>query len=185
MKRVVTVLLLLLALCAASCDRRPQGSTVVIVVRHAEKANDADDSPLTEAGAQRAQALAGIVAAGAGVKAIYTTQFRRNHDTARPLAERTGVAVNESPVNLQNPGDYGRRLARDIVEKHRGQTVVVVGHANTVASTVEGLTGVAADLGDIQYSDLLVVTVPPAGPPSLIRAQYGAGATRGGMLMHQ
>ncbi|HYY98218.1 MAG TPA: phosphoglycerate mutase family protein [Pyrinomonadaceae bacterium] len=184
MKRVAAVLLILLALGVASCGRQqsPQGSTVVLVVRHADKASDAEDSPLSDVGSQRAQALAGV-AVGANVGAIYVTQFKRNHDTARPLAERTGVAVTEVPVSLQNPGDYGQRLARDILDKHRGQTVLVVGHGNTVASIVEGLTGRAQQLGDIQYGDLLIVTIPPSGPAGLIRAQYGAGAAGGGMMM--
>src|ERR1043165_3577701 len=116
MKRGARVLVyFLLAFAAASCARAPQGSTVVIVVRHAEKASDAEDSPLNDAGVQRAQALANV-AGDAGVSAVYTTQFRRSHDTARPLAESTGAAVTEMPVNLQSPGDYGQRLARDILE---------------------------------------------------------------------
>jgi broad specificity phosphatase PhoE len=175
MKRVATALVLLLFCLAAACNRPQQGSTVVLIVRHAEKASDADDSPLTEAGVQRAQALAGA-AQDAGVSAIYTTQFKRNRDTAQPLAKRLGVAPTEVPVNLQSPGDYGQRLAREIVEKHRGQTVLVIGHGNTITSIVEGLTGHNPELGDVQYSDLLVVTVPPAGTAGLIRAQYGAGA---------
>jgi broad specificity phosphatase PhoE len=181
MKRVGQFLVLLLAFGVVSCGRQQQGSTVVLIVRHAEKASDAEDSPLNEAGVQRAQALA-AVAADAGVSAIYTTQFRRNRDTAQPLASRTGVAVTEMPVNLQNPGDYGQRLARDIIEKHRGQTVAVIGHGNTVAAIVEGLTGRTQQLGDIQYGDLLIVTVPPSGPAGLVRAQYGAGAAGGGMM---
>jgi broad specificity phosphatase PhoE len=172
---------LLLTLGTTSCGRPQQGSTVVLIVRHAEKASDAEDSPLTEAGVQRAQALAGV-AADAGVSAIYTTQFKRNRDTARPLAERTGVAVKEVPVDLQNPGDYGEKLAGDIIEKHRGETVAVIGHGNTIASIVEGLTGRAQQLGDIQYGDLLIVTVPPSGPARLIKAQYGAGTAGGGMM---
>jgi broad specificity phosphatase PhoE len=107
------------------------------------------------------------------VRAVYSSQFRRNLDTARPLSERAALAVTQMPVNLQSPGDYGRVLARDILEKHAGQTVVVVGHANTVAATVEGLTGRPAPLGDIQYADLFVVVVPRDGEAKLIRAQYG------------
>jgi broad specificity phosphatase PhoE len=182
MNRVAAFLILLFALVVASCGRQQQGSTVVLVVRHAEKASDAEDSPLSGAGMQRAQAIA-AVAADAGVNAIYTTQFKRNHDTSRPLAEHTGVAVTEVPVNLQNPGDYGQRLARDIMERHRGQTVLVVGHGNTVASIVEGLTGRPAQLGDVQYGDLLIVTAPPSGQAGLVRAQYGAGPSGGGMMM--
>jgi broad specificity phosphatase PhoE len=173
MKRVVAVLLLI-ACGVVSCNRAQVGSTVVLIVRHAEKASDAEDSPLTEAGARRAQALV-RAANEAGVSAIYTTQLKRNRDTAQPLAARLGVGVTEMPVDLQNPGDYGKRLAAGILEKHRGQTVLVVGHGNTVASIVEGLTGRAASLGEIQYGDMFIVTIPPAGSAGVVKAQYGFG----------
>ena len=172
MKIITLVLMLLLAVGVVSCGGARQRPTTVLVVRHAEKASDADDSPLTEAGVRRSQALV-RVAEDAGVSAIYSSQFRRNRDTAKPLAERLGVPVKEVPVNLGNPGDYGKALARDILEKHTGEAVVVIGHANTVAATVEGLTGRAAPSGDIQYSDLYVVTVTPSGETRLVKAQYG------------
>ncbi len=181
MKTAKYILIFLIALSIISCNRTQPGPTTVLIVRHAEKASDAEDSPLTEAGRQRAQALVGI-AADAGVSAIYTTQFKRNRDTAQPLAERLGVAATEVPVNLQNPGDYGKTLAKTIMEKHSGQTVVVIGHGNTIGSIVEGLTGRAAPLGDIQYSDLFIVTVPPSGPAKLIKAQYGTGTAGNSMM---
>jgi broad specificity phosphatase PhoE len=173
MKRAFAVIVALLAFAVVSCNRAPQaGSTVVLIVRHAEKASEADDSPLTDVGAQRAQELA-RVAADAGVSAIYTTQFVRNRETARPLAERLGIAVTEVPVNLQAPGDYGKTLARQIVEQHPGQTVLVVGHSNTIASIIEGLTGRSPQTSGVEYQDLFIVTLPPSGPPHVIKAQYG------------
>ena len=181
MKTARIILVVLIAFGIISCHRPQPSSTTVLIVRHAEKASDAEDSPLTEAGRERAQALVRVVA-DAGVSAIYSTQFKRNRETAQPLAERLGIAVTEVPVNLQNPGDYGKTLARDIVLKHPGQTVVVIGHGNTIASIVEGLTGRAASLGDIQYSDLFVVDVPPSGPAKLIKGQYGVGDTAASMM---
>ena len=173
MKTAAKVLILLLALgLMISCSRPQQGSTVVLIVRHAEKASDAEDSLLTEAGAQRAQALV-QVALDAGVSAIYSSQFKRNRDTAQPLSDRLGVAVTEMPVNLQSPGDYGKVLARDIIEKHAGQTVAVIGHGNTIASTIEGLTGRGASVNSPAYSDLFIVVVPPAGAAKVMKAQYG------------
>jgi broad specificity phosphatase PhoE len=172
MKAAAYVLILLCAFGVVSCNRAPEAATTVIVVRHAEKASDADDSPLNEAGSRRAQALVRATE-GAGVGAIYSSQFKRNLDTARPLSERANLPVTQMPVNLQNPGDYGQTLARDILEKHAGRTVVVVGHANTVAATVEGLIGRPAQLGDIQYGDLFVVVIPREGEAKLVRAQYG------------
>jgi len=55
-KTAVAVFVLLLALVSCGKPQPAAPSTVVLLVRHAEKASDAVDSPLTEAGAERAQA---------------------------------------------------------------------------------------------------------------------------------
>jgi broad specificity phosphatase PhoE len=175
-KNARVVLALLFALTLVSCGKpqpaRP--STIVLVVRHAEKASDAEDSPLTEDGARRSQALV-RVAEGAGVSAIYTTQFRRNRDTAQPISDRLKIPVTELSIqDLQKPGDYGKTLAREITEKHAGQTVLVVGHSNTIPLILEALTGSPAPVDHAEYSDLFIVTVPPSGAAKLIKAQYGA-----------
>jgi broad specificity phosphatase PhoE len=174
-KRAIKFILLLLALGVLSCDRPQPASTIVLIVRHAEKASDAEDSPLTEAGSQRSQTLV-RVAEGAGVSAIYSTQFKRNRDTVQPTSERLGVAVTEMPVNLQSPGDYGKTLAREIMEKHSGRTVLVVGHSNTIPLILEGLTKRPPTIDGAEYGDLFIVTVPPSGEARLIKAQYGWGA---------
>ena len=122
------------------------------------------------------------VTGDAGVSAIYTTQFRRSHETAQPISQRLGVTITQVPVNLQSPGDHGKTLAREIIEKHKGQTVAVIGHGNTIGSIVEGLMGRPVPLGDIQYSDLFVVTVPGSGSARLIKAQYGEGAEANTMM---
>lgn len=174
-KSAVGVFVLLLALLSCGKPQPAQPSTIVLLVRHAEKASDAEDSPLTEAGAERARALV-RVAEGAGVSAIYSTQFKRNRDTAQPLSDRLKLAVTELPIpDLQNPGDYGKTLARALLEKHAGQTVLVVGHSNTIPLVLEALTGQPSPVKGVEYSDLFVVTVPPSGAARLIRAQYGAG----------
>lgn len=178
--RVIFVLLLSLAL--VSCSKpQPQpasASTIVLLVRHAEKASDAEASPLTEAGAERSQALV-RVAEAAGVSAIYSTQFKRNRDTAQPISERLKIAVTELPIkDLQNPADYGKTLARDITEKHAGQTVLVVGHSNTIPLVLEALTGQPPLADHAEYSDLFIVTIPPSGAARLIKAQYGAAVAK-------
>lgn len=127
---------------------------------------------MTEAGMQRAQSLV-QVAGDAGVSAIYSTQFKRNRDTVQPLVERLGITVTEFPVNLQSPGDYGKRLAKEIVAKHPGQTVLVVSHSNTIGSILEGLSGRAVPMEGVEYHALFIVTVPPSSPGRIIKAQYG------------
>jgi broad specificity phosphatase PhoE len=173
MRRTITTLILLALAGVAACDRPAPTPTTVLVVRHAEKADTSYDPPLAEAGARRAQALV-PVAQEAGVGAIYSSQFVRNRETVRPLAERVGVPITEMEVNIDEPGDYGQRVARDVLAKHRGKTVVVVSHLNTIPAILEGLTGQpVAPLDNAQYANLWVVIVPPDGKPCVVRAQYG------------
>jgi broad specificity phosphatase PhoE len=163
-----------LALATASCAAPPAAPpTTVLVVRHAEKASGGDNPPLTDAGARRAQALAGV-AREAGVRAIYSSQFIRNVETVRPLSEAAGVPVTQMEVNLDEPGDYGKRLADEILAKHAGETVVVVSHLNTIPAIVEALSGrPVAPLNDVEYANMFVVVVTRGGEPRVIRAQYG------------
>ena len=173
MKKPVIAPLLVFALVGASCSHRAPSPTVVFVIRHAEKAVGGDDPPLTEAGQRRAQALAQVTE-DSHIGAIYTSQFKRNHETAQPLSDKIGVPITEAPVNLSQPGDYGQTLAKEILAKHAGQSVVVVGHQNTIPGLVEGFSGrLAPGLKDLEYSRLFIIVIPSEGSPRLIRAQYG------------
>jgi len=169
-------ILSLLALTQPACrdaagDARP---TVVYLVRHAEKAVSADNNPsLNEAGVRRAEALAQTLG-DAGVTAIYTTQFKRTTDTAAPLSARTGIAVTPLEVNHDNTQAYVEQLARDIVAKHGGKTVVVVSHSNTLPLIVERLSGKTVPaIKDDEYANLFVITMPAQGAATSIRARYG------------
>jgi broad specificity phosphatase PhoE len=82
MKRLVVTLVLIAAASVAS------GQQTIILVRHAEKATDANEAsvPLSEAGRARATRLAQMLAT-AGVTAIYATETDRARQTAEPLAK--------------------------------------------------------------------------------------------------
>ena len=112
---------------AARAQNAPAGSTTIIVVRHAEKAAEpAADPPLTAAGAARAEVLAGLVR-DAGVRAVVSTQFLRTRNTATPAAATLGL-----PVEILDARLTARATADSILATHRSQTVLVVGHSNTV-----------------------------------------------------
>src|SRR5690606_14188174 len=103
-------------------------TTTIVLVRHAEKAAVADtekDPPLSEAGVRRAQALAEVLR-DVPVSAVFATPFRRTVDTLAPLCEAKRLA----PVVL--PPRDASGLVDAILSKHRGQTVVVCGHSNTI-----------------------------------------------------
>jgi broad specificity phosphatase PhoE len=84
---------------------------LIILVRHAEKACAlADDPPLSLAGEKRAEDLA-VVLAGAKVRHIITTDFRRTNDTAKPLAQTLGL--HAIVINLkENSTDINSHIGR-------------------------------------------------------------------------
>ena len=161
-------------------SRQPAGSTTVVVVRHAEKAaDDPRDPTLSPAGQTRAQALAAALE-DAGVTALYSTQFRRTRATAEPLAQRVGVPVTERAVESASMTSYARELAQEVLGKHRGETVLIVGHSNTVPAVVSALTGRSVvPLREEDYDRMFVVVIPPTGPARLLKATYGATAEAG------
>lgn len=146
--------------------------TTVILVRHAEKAGPEGDVPLSEAGVARAQELARVLG-GAGVTAIYSTPFVRNVKTAEPLAKMLGL----EPLVRKTGESYARDLAAEIVAKHRGGTVVVIGHSNSTPNVIRAL-GIAdpPPIADPQYDGLFIVTIADGTPPKLLSLRYGAVA---------
>src|SRR5215813_14052833 len=87
-------LLVLIGIAAPARGQATQpgdSATVVLLVRHAEKAaQPADDPPLTQDGRHRAEALAAVTK-DAHPTAIITTQLRRTVETAQPSASTTGI----------------------------------------------------------------------------------------------
>lgn len=160
----------LLAACALAALLGPPDAAAqqaVIVVRHAEKADQSSDALLSVEGLSRAKALADLLRAS-GVTHIVTTEYRRTRETARPLAEALKLTPETVP-------------ARDIpalVARLRGldatATAVVVGHSNTIPPILRGLGWPnPPDITDGDYDDVFVL-VPRAGQPaSVVRLTYG------------
>ncbi|HEX4934372.1 MAG TPA: histidine phosphatase family protein [Gemmatimonadaceae bacterium] len=175
LKLLIPAALAVLAFAAPS----PRASdTVVLVVRHAEKAGPSGDVPLSPAGEQRAQALVGI-GREAGVTAIITTQFQRTRQTAAPTATALGITQEVIDVKGGVP-EHALGIATAIRTRFSGRTVLVVGHSNTVPAIVAALGGPRLpDLCDESYDDLFTVIVPAEGPARLVHARYGAPSPQG------
>lgn len=173
-----TLVLLLLSVVAATVACSPTnapapGATVVYVVRHAEKASDPKDPPLSPAGAVRAEALVGVLER-AGINAIYSSKTLRTESTVRPLSDKIGIPISHGSASLDDPAAYARSLATEVLAKHRGQNVVIVNHSNTVPVIVETLSGqTVTAMDDFEYATLFIVTIPAEGPATVARAQYG------------
>lgn len=149
-----------------------QEPTVVILVRHAEKATQpASDPPLTPEGEARARALA-VALQDARVDAIVTTQLQRARLTGAPLAD----ALHFTPTIVVAGGaGHARAVADTVRAKFSGRTVLVVGHSNTIPAIITALGGPRlSDLCDNEYDGLYTLVIRPSGAVSLVQGHYGA-----------
>lgn len=145
--------------------------TTVMVLRHAEKMDTGqpdDLVPLSSTGDTRAQTFA-QVAGRAGVTRIYVTEKLRTQQTAQPLA--TALGITSTPINKANLDD----LITDVrASKNRGRVIVIIGHSDTVPQIVDRLGGGTVTVGETEFDNLFVLTVPRWGTTRLIQATYGA-----------
>jgi broad specificity phosphatase PhoE len=169
---VVAGLAIVYAVCtAATLPAQAAKTTTVILVRHAEKAAEpADDPPLTPDGEARARDLWNAIK-DAGVSAVITTQFARTRATAQP----TVTATHVTPDVVRTTGANHPKDVADAVRKHAGQTVLVVGHSNTVPAIVEALGATRPRaICDPEYDNLYVVSIAADGKAGVVRAKFGA-----------
>jgi broad specificity phosphatase PhoE len=167
-KRLVLTLLLLAAPAFAAAPDTTLST--VILVRHAEKNEHppGGDAGLNTKGIVRARDLARTLE-GAGVRAVYASQYGRTRMTAAPLAEAIGDSVRTYDANHLDA------LARRVLAEGKGGTVVIVGHGDTVGPTIEALTGTALGKDEAApYDRMWVLTLGPGGSFKVVRLRYGA-----------
>lgn len=153
-------LLFAVALLASAAPAARGEETVVILVRHAEKAaGPARDPDLSDAGQRRARALAERLAAPP-LAAVYATQYRRTLLTAAPIAAAHGL-----PITLRPAGESASGFAELLRRRHAGQRVLVVGHSNTVPAIAAALSGQAVEpMAEDEYDRGIEVRLPSRGP---------------------
>ncbi|MFZ6745573.1 histidine phosphatase family protein [Undibacterium sp. JH2W] len=166
------ILITLLSLCLAGLPFAAQAEPdLVILVRHAEKATDQGNDPgLSEAGQSRAQTLARVLQHSA-VSSIYTSHYKRTHETAQALAQAQGITAQ---VVQGSGADHLQQLLA-AVRASMG-TVLVVGHGNTVPALAMALGAPAMkDFCESSFSHMLVLrpSSQPGKPAELVQAHYG------------
>jgi broad specificity phosphatase PhoE len=142
----------------------------VILVRHAELQGaamaPAKDLQLSEAGEARARQLSNMLK-DSGVEAIYVTDFARTSKTAELLARE----LKREPTVLPK-GDPQELVAR-LRANHSGQTVLMVGHTDTLPGLLKAL-GHPADIRiePQDYGNMFVVIPKGDAAPILLRLRY-------------
>ena len=148
-------------------------TTTIIVVRHAEKISDANNPnpDLSPAGQARSQELARVLA-NSGVSTIFATQDGHTKQTVQPLANTLQVQITQVDAN-DTP-----ELIRQI-DKHRGETILVSGHGNTIPGIIQALGGGRVpDIPDSEYDNLYVLSIYRYGTAKVTRLRYGARNSR-------
>ena len=135
---------------------------MVVIVRHAEKADNSQDADLSPAGRQRAETLERILK-DANITAIFTSEFKRTQQTAAPTARATGITPTVVPGK-----DFAALVSK--LREVKGNALVV-GHGNTIPEILKALgIDTPVQIADADYSEIFVVTLN--AQPQLMRLHY-------------
>ena len=147
-----------------------QPSMTLILVRHAEKKivpPENKDPDLSPAGLERAEELARMFG-GAGVTAIYATQYKRTQQTVKPLADKLGLTVNQLEAKET------AELVKQIRARGAGQVIFIAGHNNSVPEIIAAMGGPKMPIiPETEYDNLYILNVQSDGSAKLLKMKYG------------
>lgn len=164
---------LLLGLAASLALATVAQAQTVIVVRHAEKADQSADPELSDAGLARGDALAESLA-NAGLTHVFVTPLKRTGLTASAAAQAAGVEAVAISLEGSVPAHVAR-VAEQVRALPADSVVLIVGHSNTVPDIVRGLGGEATPMTDCEYDRLTILSLKANGAHT-IRGRYGVGS---------
>jgi broad specificity phosphatase PhoE len=163
-RAVASAILLLAAVSPAGAD------SVLVLVRHGEKVDESSDAQLSDVGRSRARALAALLS-DAGIEAVYSTDYARTRDTARPTAETLSKAVEIYD------GDGLEAFAKSL--RAKGDRALVVGHSNTTPALVKLLGGdPGAPIADDEYDRIYVLMLSADGRVSTLVLRFPEGVEK-------
>jgi photosystem II stability/assembly factor-like uncharacterized protein/broad specificity phosphatase PhoE len=172
MRAVAPAVALLIGLSVHAAHLEAQG-TIVVLVRHAEKASASGDPGLTSDGEARARALADALQRFR-LDGVVVSQYRRTQATASPAAIARGLVPVVVPVGT-TVAAHADSVAAAVRRFPPRSAVLVVGHSNTLGPIIAALGGPAtSDLCDAEYATMFVLAISEDGAPArLLRASVG------------
>jgi broad specificity phosphatase PhoE len=167
---LIPVVLLGLIVAAGVWALDARNSPVVIIVRHADVDSGAEaNPPLNDAGRARALRLQTTLAhlnPNRGLDAIYVQENLRSQQTATPVADSMGLALNVMPqATLKGIKSIIRR-------NHAGETVLVVADRASVEALLAEYSDHVALPEEADFGALYVVTAARLSKPTVVRLQY-------------
>lgn len=174
MKRISFFLTLFLVLVVGLAFAFAQNTTIY-VVRHAEKETidpKEQDPDLSAVGKQRAFDLLKHLEKER-IDVVFSTKFKRNMQTVAPI-----LAGRKLPINYYEAHNFSE-LKNSIEQFHLGNTILIVGHSNTVAEICEALGAKPniPKLTDADYSYIFKIQLDKSGKASISVSHYGTKAS--------
>ena len=156
--RSLSLLIIFCSCCFGSAGMADEGRDFTLyLVRHAEKQQDGSRDPqLNEAGTRRAAQLSTWFQ-DKSIRDIWSSDFHRTRDTARPLGSSLGLELNI----------YDPRQLPDLSERllDRQRNALVVGHSNTTPELAQLLCQCDIDqMDESEYDRLIVVSIVDGKP---------------------
>jgi len=154
MKKIILAFVLMLGLQQISYAQK---TLKVWIVRHAEKdtSDPKDKDPdLSNAGAQRAEALKKALKSQR-LDTIYSTDYKRTKLTGFPLADITGISIQTYEPSK------GTQLVKSLKVNAAGKKILIIGHSNTILELIEafGAKRPVPSISDDEYDYLFSLTV--------------------------
>jgi len=180
MKILISIVFAMAVFCQPLVAQDQFKPITVFLIRHAEREDEPrQDPPLSKDGVARSQALARLLSS-AGIKAIFTSQFTRTKQTAEPLATKLGI--NVTPFTLKSNPAKPRQIAEEStaevtnkILEHAGESVLVVGHSNSIPDVIKMLGGdFIPTIDERKFDDLFIVNVYAKGKAKVVQLKYGS-----------
>lgn len=142
-------------------------SRLIILVRHAEKADTPANNPqLSPKGEMRATSLITALSR-TPLSQLIATQYLRTQQTLAPIAE-----ARHLPVTIVEAAKPIQHIVEQ-VHAVKGNTLIV-GHSNTVPLIIKALGGPEIQaISEDDYSQLFLLSLNDDQPASLIATRYG------------
>jgi broad specificity phosphatase PhoE len=149
----------LVLLCIAQAHA--QAVRTIFIIRHADKVSDAPDALLSDAGHQRAECLAKMLA-DTDIQQIFVSDLQRTQQTAAPLAQQRHLKPVSIPLSTPDK----------LIEAIRSATaanVLVVWHGTTLPGILHALGAPEVPpIAEPEYDRFYILTLSQNKEHSLI-----------------
>ncbi|MCU0338748.1 MAG: histidine phosphatase family protein [Spirosomaceae bacterium] len=128
-------------------------TSTIYIVRHADRLDKSEDSPLSTVGFARAQALKDSLQFKR-IDSVFVTQYRRTRQTADPLMSAKNLNAVVYPP-------HPTTVIVNRLQRLKGKNALVVGHSDTILEIAKGLgtTPTKTKIESTDYDNLLIVTL--------------------------